>query len=355
MKTATITLHSSDNCGSTLQAYALQKFLLDNNIDNIIIDYDPPIYRSNGKGLRKIVKNIFFRKSIKSQKIKDREFRNKCLILSEMYIDAKDLVQNPPIADCYISGSDQLWNTMYPCGNDPMFYLSFTEKKKIAYAISAGRKEIPQDNLNIIGKYIADFNMISVREKNSVHQLKKLVPEKEIFYVCDPVLLNKKDIYKKVQADRMIRGKYIFIYVAQQIDTKLLKERVEMLKNKFNSVVVFAGAFVSKCKCDVHIRDMSPDEFLSLICHAEYIVSNSFHATLFSIIYHKQFEVYAPKDNGIRIIDILDTFDLKSHIMEDATDMPQIISDCEFEKIDVAVEDFRNRSSKLLLNEIFER
>ena len=131
----------------------------------------------------------------------------------------------------------------------------------------------------MVQKYIRAFSAVSVRERSSVEQLGKLY-DNEIAYVCDPVLLNPAEDYDAVRADRMIKEPYILVYVAQDIEPSVLNNWINKANGETRKAVVFIGAYRQKCECDYHIREFSPGEFLSLIYYSDYIISNSFHATI---------------------------------------------------------------------------
>lgn len=315
MKTATITLHDTDNCGSSLQAFALQQFMLRQGFDNQIIDYVPAYAKNNGHPLKTLIRKIVFAKESKCRNEKFEIFVNKYLQLTrQRYRYLGQLKNKPPQADCYIVGSDQLWNTMYMCGRDPAFYLDFGKKNKIAYAVSMGRDNISEDNVKMLQKYAEDFKWISVREKASIEQMSKWI-KKPIYHVCDPVMLNTVECYDVVRGKRIINEDYILVYLAQSVDIELLVKYVSIVREKLKAKVVFIGTYRNKIGCDYHIRDMAPSEFLSLIYNAGYIISNSFHATLFSMLYKKQFAVILPPQNSIRITDLLQTVGEKKRIV----------------------------------------
>lgn len=351
MKIATITLHNTDNCGSTLQAYALQRFLIDNNYDNEIIDYRPSYMRYNGSILRTIVRRIVFFRDSRIRDVKFAEFKKKYLVLSEkVYTSNYDLCQSAPEAECYITGSDQLWNSMFACGKDPSFYLNFVNNKpKLAYAISMGRKVIPDDNAEIVKKYVQAFEWISVRENSSVSQLQKMLGRNDIMNVCDPVLLNSKEVYDSIKTVPLKLESYILVYVAQGVDKEDLEKILDRINVGHKKKVVFVGTYRSRCTCDIHYRALGPDEFIGLIANADYVISNSFHATVFSILYNKQFVTFLPNENGTRILEILNLFGLEKHGVYSGTELPQIIKKDEYEKINILVNDFRDKSKEVLL------
>ena len=221
MKTLTITLHDTDNCGSSLQAYALQKFLLDNGIENEIIDYVPEYVTNNGNKLKTIIRKIIFSKESKEREKKFKDFSNKYIKKTKTkFKSLNELEKFKFDADCFITGSDQLWNSMYKCGQDPAFYLNFVNANKIAYAVSFGREIIPNDNIDIMNKNTSGFKWVSVRENTSVDQIKESFKGIDVDYVCDPVLLNESSVYDSIKNKRVIEDKYILIYMAQIPDKK---------------------------------------------------------------------------------------------------------------------------------------
>ena len=115
----------------------------------------------------------------------------------------------------------------------------------------------------------------------------------------------------------------------------------------------YIGTYRSKCECDYHIRDMSPSEFLSLIIYSEFIISNSFHATVFSLLYHKQFVSILPPGNSMRIKDILDKVGLNERIINcDNISNIKDISEEKMKEVDDIISKFSVESGKLLLSHI---
>lgn len=352
MKTVTITLHDTDNCGSSLQAFALQHFLLSCGIENEIVDYVPEYVKNNGTRLKTFIRRLVFYRESKERDSKFRKFVSDNLRLTKKrYHTLAELMTDPPEADCYITGSDQLWNSMYGCGNDPAFYLDFVKKgRKMAYAVSLGREKIPQENIEIVGRYAQDFQWISVRESSSVRQVQEILRGKSVDHVCDPVLLNPSQTYRSIQAPRLYPEPYILVYMAQIPDTAFVEAVVRRVRERMDGKVVLIGSYRSRCDCDIHKRDVAPAEFLSLIANAEYIISNSFHATMFSLIYEKQFATILPESNGARIKEILEFADLGNHaISQDIAALPWI---ADYTKVREKLNGFRQESQKRLLLEM---
>ncbi len=354
MKTLTITLHDTDNCGSSLQAFALQTFLLDNHIENEIINYVPSYTKNNGNALKYFVKNIIYFKYIQNRNKKFKNFKIKYLkITKDKYKNFEDLKNANFECDCLITGSDQLWNSSYQCGNDPAFYLNFDNMhKKIAYAVSVGKSNIEQNNLNIIKENVKNFNWISVREGTTVEQLKPLFPSIEIDYVCDPVLLNEATKYDEIKSDRIIKEDYVLVYMAQIPNTEIINNIIKKVREKYNMKVVLIGSYRNRCDSDIHMRDVAPGDFLSLIYYATYIISNSFHATMFSMIYQKDFLSILPDKNGARIKEILDKVGLNNNYITLSDDIITIPIINNYSSINNELKKFRNFSRNKLLENI---
>ena len=348
MKICTITLHCTDNCGSSLQAYALQKYLLNEGNETEIIDYCPQYLKYNGSFIKSIIRKILMWKTVSTQDKKNLEFRYKYLKLTrEKYLSYKELNDNPPQADLFITGSDQVWNPDYLCGNDPAYYLNFVHDNtlKMSYAASLGKVDVPFDQKKMIINYVKDFSFISVREKSSQELLQKSI-SCPVEYVCDPVLLLKKHDYIKMESNPPIREKYILIYLVKK--NELLDDLVQQLRQHFDAKVVLIYGFRDYCNCDYHIRDVSPTEFLGYINHAEYIVASSFHATVFSLIFEKQFSIVLPKANTARIEQMLELCGLKDKIIRTKSEIANAFKEIDYETVRPKLNNFIESSQKTI-------
>lgn len=351
MKTLTITLHDTDNCGSSLQAFALQHFLFENNIENQIINYLPSYVKNNGHPFKSIIRKILlFRDSVERTK-KFKNFISKYLVLtSEKYTNYDSLKSNPPLADVYLSGSDQLWNVSYACGRDEAFYLNFVcSKKKLAYAVSLGKSNLLNNEIEWIISNVRDFDWISVREKSS-QKLLEVNGVAAVDYVCDPVLLLNKDIYKDMQSPVIIYKDYIFIYLVEK--SELLENIIQYLKDNFEYKVVLGGSYGKKCTCDIHLKDIGPCEFLYLINNAKFVISGSFHATVFSSIFHKSFAVVLPSHNQARIEQFLEILELQRCIIRNIKDIQKAMQQIDYDLVDRKLAPFVNNSKNALLQQI---
>ena len=350
MKTATITLHDTNNAGSSLQSFALQHFLLENGIENEIIDYVPRYVRTNGRFIKTLARQVIYWKESREQKKNFLYFKNNFLkVTSRQYYSYKELIKNPPTADCFIAGSDQIWNASYACGRDPAFYLAFTDGPKISYAASIGKEEITEDEQSIYSRFLQGYRSISVREKSSqIFLCQKL--RREIYYVCDPVLLNPAEVYRSIQSPCLIQEPYALIYLVTPSD--LLLRALQSIREEYNCKIVLIGGFKEKCPCDYHLRSIGPQDFLSLIDHSLFVLSSSFHATVFSHIYGKNFAVIPPENNQARIRQFLEISGLKQRLLENESEILSAISTIDFQESHRRLQAFVQYSQEWLLDSL---
>jgi len=350
MKILTITLHSTNNAGSSLQAYALQNFLLKNGFETELIDYRPNYVKYDGNKYKTIMKRILYYKQYNQMLEKNREFIKKYLKLHKSrYSRYEQLVNDPPCADIYITGSDQLWNGDFDCGKDKAYYLGFVNNGiKMAYAVSLGKDNVSQQEINWIVDNVKDFDFISVREYTSKEILEKN-GIKNVEYVCDPVLLLDKEEYLNIQS-KPNRNKYIAVYMVEKSD--ILDNLLQHLKIKYDCETIHIGAFVNRSKSDNLIRGMSPTEFIGLLANAEFIVASSFHATVFSHIFEKNFAIIPPRKNFTRIEQFLELTGLKNRIIRNIGDIKRATMDIDYNEVKKKLVPFVNNSKKIILDKL---
>lgn len=322
MKIKTITCHDVYNCGASLQAYALMKYLQRLGHDVEIIDYKPNYLSQHYKlcsiNNPKYKKNIILMLAYILLKLPERllslkrkwnfdNFKYTYLnITKQRYSSNEDLKHNLPDADVYFAGSDQIWNTLFKNGKDPAFYLDFVpdDRIKASYAASFATEDISCVYMEEISKRLKRLDAISVRESSGLDILKTCGIENGI-QVLDPVFLLHKYEWVKMCVETPNRDNYLFVY---DFDESSLIQQIAMRIASENNLKIYT-VFKSKY-ADKHIKNITPREFVSYIKNAKYVLSNSFHATAFSIIFEKQFLVVNRNENiNTRMRDLL--LDLK--------------------------------------------
>lgn len=332
----TITFNHAHNFGSAFQTYALQQFVrrLDDDIDYRVIDFythnQEELYSVFKKKLsfKNLVKNSiallhFSKLKIKHQKFED--FLRDYISLSPRYYTEYELISNPPIADYYISGSDQIWNVRASDFSD-VYYLDFVmEGKKISYAASFGPKTIDWAKYDAThySELLNKYEHISTREVGSAENVKILTGAQPEIHL-DPTFLLADEEWRCIQSDANYNnGKYILLYclepsreqlqLAQAIGVKLGLPIVVLRYNNKND---WFNPFVK-------MYDSGPRDFLSYIDHATLVLSSSFHGTAFSIIYKKPFYVFDGMNDN-RISNILTETKLTERSISELSDIQKV-------------------------------
>jgi len=337
------------NPGSVLQAWALQEYINNQGHNCYIIDYRPHYFYSEGNGLKHFIKKTVFHRDMKSRSIKFDSFINSNMRLTPTYYTVAELEAEASTADITIAGSDQLWNTDFQCGKDDAFYLDFVKSgKKASYSTSVGKKNLDANNLRQLEKKLPLFDFISVREKSTAEALSFLL-NREVSFVCDPVLLFSSNRYKQfVLNNRPIDDKYVMVYLAPK------SPALESLVNLYSEQgykVILVGGFSKRCKCDCHIKDAGPLDFLTYLYYSDAVISNSFHATAFSLLFHKQFWSILPERNSERIESLLSIVNLKHRGIDDTNDSVDMNTSIDWDDVDFNLNQYVEESI-LFLNQV---
>ena len=323
MKINIITCHRAYNYGAVLQAYALEHYLESQGNEVKIIDYYPKdLHKSeNKKGIKKIGRNLIrffdFKKSEKSF----GNFLKENLKLTKRYYSLEQLNSEPPEADIYIVGSDQVWNCNTRNGNDDSYFLTFVPKNKIkaSYAASIAMDELTVEQKKRFKANLKDFFAISVREKTAVSLLNKCGIE-DVVKVLDPVYLLEKNKWDELANKSNINikeEKYIFVYGFKR--QKNIYQYARKLAKEKGCKVFSVNTNIEDYFLDVdkYFYNVSPEDFLNLLRNAEAVVTNSFHGLSFSIIYNKNVHQFMKigKENS-RMLDLLDELKMKDRLVK---------------------------------------
>lgn len=362
-KVGIITFHASHNYGSMLQAYALQQVIIGMGFDCEIINfrtkrqkkfYCPPFCRGRWIGMiRRLI--IYWRyviPLIKKYILFESFLRNKYILSKKEYGTIDDLINEDFKYNIYISGSDQIWNTV--CFDfDWAYFLPFVkEGKKIAYAPSMGPKpfiDVKEVNTQNIKKYISSFTSISVREQGTADRL-FMLSGVHAPIMLDPTLLLPGGYWEEmINQSPLVKDDYIFLYTPwydEQVFTK-----AEMLSNQLGLKVIVSQIYEwggnEWCKNHnfQYILSVGPLEFLNLCKNAKLTIGLSFHLVVFSILLHTPFIVIDGM-NDSRIRNLLTLTKLESRSMAASmNDFSQYFSSIDFK---MANELIKNNSQECL-------
>lgn len=333
-----ITIWQADNYGAELQAYALQEKL--NRIGVECENIDFPFYKNPdfhkfrcrrskySIGWRNCLKEIIFpflrglrgRKNCQLKQKRVQRFQDFYRLTrhsKKRYLSVQELYATPPQYDVYVTGSDQVWNPRIPIAHGP-FFLDFAppEAPRIAYASSFGVEEIPLQAKRFFRQWLTEYSHISVREQSGVELIRKLTG-KEAVHVLDPTLLLTADEWAKIASPIESPEPYLLLYDLLPSEPILTFARKLATRNNWK---IYRLCRESGQTAESGIRQFpaaGPQDFLGLFRNSSYVVTNSFHGTVFSILFEKDFRVLISermKNHG-RISSLARMLQLESNIL----------------------------------------
>lgn len=347
-KAGILTFHNVPNYGAVLQAYALKTYLekeygfsvsiLDFQCQGNSDEFIPRNYLErlsvSSNPLKKTVKKILIKanieKSYTEKHNKFENFRKKNLNLSEFKCEDNG-------CDYIFCGSDQIWNYEITGGFQPPYFgcgLSSSKTKCISYAASCGDIEnFSPENIEKMRELLKGFESISVREKNTQKKLCEMNIDSQV--VLDPVfLLDKNEYIKKLGKKTSDAQNYVLEY-ALRPDSRLDNAAKKIASEKNIQLKKVCGY------CNLRKEDgffnAGPEDFIDLVSNAEYIVTNSFHGTAFSLVFRKDFNVCLPQLRKGRIVDLLEILNLKNRICDDENNFCS--DSINYEKIETTMEE----------------
>ena len=342
MKCGIVTVYNSENCGSFLQAYALSRTLQKKNHEVVFIRQNFKDHSVSPRNRLKMLVKTALRgnfSGVKRLKQKHFAFMDACKKLK--IVDKYDDVS------CFILGSDVIWDITVPffLNHYPFFWgTQFKNKKTISYAASLGSAdETDVKNTSFIPIALNNINTISVRDETSRRSLKPFC-KKEIQVVCDPTyLLNKKE-YDDI-AKPLDLSDFIFLYYYGNVE-KDYEAIIKLIAQKESLKIVTFGN--GNQWCDINLA-YDPLLFLSIYDKAKYIITNTFHGTVFATIYEKKFVVI--KNEKTKIIDVLKMCGLSNKMTQTSDDIISILhSDFDYETTRCNIEAERKKAF-LFINE----
>lgn len=333
MKICTITCHDVYNIGASLQAYALQTYLKSLGHDVKIIDYKPDYlskhYRLDIVGNPKYDKP-FLKQAYLLAKLPGRlhmlprkkafdSFTAKYIDLTKRYTSNEELKKEPPEADVYFAGSDQIWNPLFPNGKDPAFYLDFVQQGiRASYAASFAVDEFPQELREVTAQCLDRFDRIAVRETSGLSVLKTLGITNAVT-VLDPVfLLDRAQWEAMAGRPEGCETPYLLVYdFDNSASVRRLAEKIAA-ENGLKIYSIFELPYAERC-----FSLCGPEAFLGLVQGATFVLSNSFHATAFSVIFEREFAVVERTEKiNTRMRDLTALLGLSDHMVTDTANVP---------------------------------
>lgn len=328
-KVGILTFHWADNYGAVLQAYALQNYIKRSTGYHVeIINFTAPEFASRNKIFNQVkstrnpikivktlIQTIIYYKSLTTRHYKFEEFRKNELILSKSYYTTlSQITQSPPNEDYYITGSDQVFNPKFKYTD--IYYLNFPVGKapKIAYAPSFGISTFDNRFTPKIKEAIKDFDYLSCREKDGACFLSKIV-NKVVPNVSDPTFLLTKEEWSSIIIPSKIKEKFIFVYDLSG-DKKLLTIAHRINVETGYKVICCTNNLKNHYRNCIRCYNLGPKDFLGYIKEAQYVITDSFHGTVLSLILDTKVISYIAQPKvSQRILSIMKELNLEEQVI----------------------------------------
>lgn len=347
-----ITYHRSYNYGSVLQAYALSRYLSKDH-DVKVIDFIQTkdfkqyrlvrIYRKNT--LKRLLEDFKDLNRNKRRKENFQNFVEKYIPLTKCtYKNIKKMNELNNEFDVFICGSDQIWNPACTNGPEPAFYLQFADpdKNKVSYAPSIAHIDIDDKYKENMKKYINYLDHISIREQSSEALMKELT-NKKVTVAIDPTLLLDSKDYESITFS-IHSTSFIFVYMLEYSE-ELIKYAADLSSKTGKKIYYISKEDRPEYKNGENLYGCSPEEFLGLIKDSAYVVTNSFHATVFSVLFEKQFVTFKTKLSFARMTNLLNSIGLSERIYTDDFDINKKIY---YQNAKERLEKFKESSKEFL-------
>ena len=245
--------------------------------------------------------------------------------ISKTYFSIEEFRKHPPVADIYLTGSVQVWNTDHNQGVDEAYYLGYAPagKKKVSYAASIGQDAIPEQHKKRTLELLSQYDAISVREDKAVLLLAEL--GLKATQVLDPTLLLDREHWLKYANNRIVSEEYLLVYSVEPAEyDSIVAEVAKLLADRHNLKIVSVsnygdGKYIPDC--DIYFDFALPQNFLSLMAHASFVVASSFHGTAFAINFNRQFFTVTPSAFSSRIASLLALTGLESRRISSVDDL----------------------------------
>lgn len=342
-----ITFQRTYNCGAALQAYALSRYLEEHGHNVSIVDYRPKWVEQ----YKVSIKRLFSAFSVKDLLLypyhllidyKFSSFVKKYCKMTPIVKSVEDIVRLEK-CDIYVTGSDQVWNSEITKGIDRGYLLDFkTDAKRISYAASCGWDL--EEDIDDIVKVVRNYDGISVRE----HSLEKALKSKgveNVIAVWDPVFLLDADCYYKMLTKAKYKN-YVLLYLKHESEE--LRAFAAKIAQEKNLQVVDMSKIIKQWPADRTSPVFGPLEFLGLIESAEYVVTNSFHGTAFSIIFRKNFYSFGAGSRTTRLSSLLEDVRLNNRMLTRCEDVTAI-EEIDYSKYEDIINEHVNNSREFLL------
>jgi hypothetical protein len=350
-KIGIITFQRASNCGAALQMYALQRKIRDLGHDAEVIDFICPRVFDSYKPF--LLKRFFHPRALISGLlnatiITNRNRRFDAFVKKTMHFSqplTKDLLSSISDSyDVYIAGSDQVWNPLLT-GSESAYFLDFVKEKskRRSYAASFGVSAWPSSSPLPVAKLLEGMDSISIREEAGKKLIQSISPNTAPITVdLDPVFLLGKEKWLLMAEKKICSKPYLFVYtVGNGNVSEVYRVASQLAKEKNLDIInLLYGRSLrhSEYRIGHVVHAAGPDDFVSFIANASCVVTDSFHATAFSVIFHKSMYVSMPGKVGSRISNLFSIAGIENRVIG------KPMKEIDWDKVDCQLEEARRKS-----------
>ncbi|MEC6909358.1 polysaccharide pyruvyl transferase family protein [Photobacterium piscicola] len=374
MKYGILTLPLWNNYGGILQSYALKKTLNDQCVDTILINLHrpyPSTYKEIEKKLKRIIKKKFFSNSIVYPTIKESQYisevtlqfvENELSPKTEVLTSNSDLLSISSFIDGVIVGSDQVWRPNYT-PNIYNYFLDFlpNNKKKISYAASFGTDKwlFTEEETDKCKSLLKKFDSISVREKSAINLVEQKLGKSAEFVLDPTFLLEKRDYIDLINkySEELSDGN-LFTYILDR------NKGIDNLIDKISQALELKPFEVMPKSFDVNFNFddksycfPSVTKWLRAFLDSDFVIADSFHGCVFSIIFNKPFIAIGNKERGLsRFYSLLETFDLQERLILDLDkfDMSILSKEIDWKGVNKIRDALKEKSIDFIKSSIYD-
>lgn len=355
MRIGILTFHNAINHGAVLQAYATQTLLCDMGHEAELIDY-------RNEAVESYYDNMRFHLGVLLKKRKKRYLLSPILFwlqrrafsrFNRKHLNVAPKTRKLNEYDLVLAGSDQLWNLQLTGGFDDMFWgnTAAAQHTRIAsWAVSAGSKALPIDKEQTerIRTLLRNFCALSVRENSLQERISKLT-DMPVVPVLDPTLLLPAERWSAL-CHKVHTKNYVVAYAVEFWDKREVGRVAKRLAERMGLSLVLIRIYADTGSMKDALHGFGPDDYLSYLKDASYVVTSSFHGTAFALMFKKQFYcVVDPEVGNVRVQDLLIKAGMESRIVGYDADFTNV-EDIDYENYDpyAALADERRRSMEFL-------
>ena len=370
-KLSLITLQYINNYGSVLQTYASQMYFENKGLLVETVNYTRENCRFQNlkKSMRAYYKqkNRIFRIPFVSDmlvlrwnilyRIRNKvfeKFRGIKIKLSNEYFTSQDLMCSPPEADYYCVGSDQVWNYLYNDGVLPEYFLQYApvEAKRFSFSSSLGLEKVEEEaNCALIKQYLDNFSLVTVRENSAKKALEEIGVER-CHQILDPTLLiSKEEWISELGLKLDCQEKYVLVYQLNPCAEMDNFAREIATKHNYKLIIISNNIRLSVPGAKI-IRNPTVERFLELILNAQYVVTDSFHGTAFSLNFNRQIFSWMPGKYSTRLMSVLELLGLQERAFTKNEKRWEKLPDIDYDSVNNVLVNERKRAA-MLIEEVF--